>query len=329
MAERDPIERLNDALELRELDGQAAPDRKTRELVALARRLRDMPREVFRTKLRGQLEEKAMAATTARAAIPLREGFHSLTPYVIVPGAAQFIEFVKQAFGAEEKLRVPTPDGSRIVHAEVKIGDSMIELSDGNEQYPPRPASIHLYLPDTDAAYQRALAAGATSLHTVEEMPYGERSGSVKDPFGNHWYIATHHGPSHIPEGLRTVNSYLHPEGADRLIEFLKQAFGAQEVYVYRDQTGGPIRHAQIRLGDTILEMGEARGQYGPMPTGLHFYVADVDAVYERALRAGAISISAPADQHYGERGAGVKDPAGNSWFLATPLPGLSSEKPA
>jgi uncharacterized glyoxalase superfamily protein PhnB len=207
------------------------------------------------------------------------------------------------------------------MHAEVKIGDSMIELSDGNEQYPPRPASIHLYLPDTDSAYQRALAAGATSLHPVEEMPYGERSGGVQDPFGNHWYIATHHGSSHIPEGLRTVNAYLHPVGADKLIDFLKQAFAAEEVGVYREEGVGPIKHATIRLGDTILEMSEAHGQYGPMPTGLHLYVPDVDAVYERALKAGATSISAPADQPYGERGAGVTDPAGNSWFLATPLP--------
>jgi PhnB protein len=321
MADRDPIERLNEALEAHALDGRAAPDREIRELVAVARRLRVMPREAFRARLRVQLKEKAMTSTTATAAIQLREGFHSITPYIIVPGAARFIEFVKQAFGAEEKLRVPTGDGSRIMHAEVRIGDSMIELSDGNEQYPARPASIHLYLPDTDSAYQRALAAGAASLHPVQEMPYGERSGSVKDPFGNHWYIATHHGASHIPEGLRTVNPYLHPVGADELIDFLKQAFEAEEVDVYREQAGGPIRHATIRLGDTILEMSEARGQYGPMPTGLHLYVPGVDAAYARALKAGATSISRPADQPYGERGAGVRDPAGNSWFLATPLP--------
>jgi uncharacterized glyoxalase superfamily protein PhnB len=320
MAERDPIEQLNDALERRAPESRPAPDRKIRELVYLARRLHGMPREVFRAALRDQLKEQAMAST-ATAAIQLREGFHSLTPYIIVPGAAQFIEFVKQAFGAEEKFRMPTPDGNRIMHAEVKIGDSMIEVSDGSEQYPARPASIHLYLADTDSAYQRALAAGATSLHGVEEMPYGERSGSVRDPFGNHWYIATHHGSSHIPEGLRTVNSFLHPVGAGELIDFLKRAFEAEEVGVYREEAGGPIKHATIRLGDTILEMSEAHGQYGPMPTALHFYVPDVDAVYERALKAGATSLGAPADRPYGERGAGVTDPAGNSWFLATPLP--------
>lgn len=320
MPERDPIERLNEALEGLSIQDESALDRQIRVLVAIARRLRTMPRETFRQKLRDRLEEKAMTVSTETTTTPVREGFHSLTPYIIVRSASQFIEFAKDVFGAEEKLRVLTQDGSRIMHAELKLGDSMIELSDGNEQYPPRPAAIHLYVPETDSVYQRALKAGAASLHPVEEMPYGERSGGVKDPFGNHWYIATYHGPSHIPEGLRTVNSYLHAVGADKLIGFLKQAFGGEELEVYRPDVGGPVVHAKVRLGDTILEMGEARGQYEPMPTGLHFYVADADAAYRRALEAGATSISAPADQPYGERSAGVKDPAGNSWFLATPL---------
>jgi uncharacterized glyoxalase superfamily protein PhnB len=320
MPERDPIERLNEALEGLPTWDKAEPEREIRELLAIAHRLRGMPRETFRAQLRAQLEEKAMMFSTPAKTVQLREGFHSLTPYLIVRGAAHFIDFVKEVFGAEEKLRVPTQEGNRIMHAELRIGDSMIELSDGNDRYPPRPAAIHLYVPEPDSVYRRALDTGATSLHSVEEMSYGERSGSVKDPFGNHWYIATHHGQSHIPEGLRTVNPYLHPVGADKLIEFLKQAFDAEEVDVYRAQVGGPVTHAKIRLGDTILEMGEAHGPYESMPIGLHFYVPDVDAVYARALEAGGTSISAPTDQPYGERGAGVQDPAGNSWFLATPL---------
>ena len=319
MAERDPIERLNEALERGALDDRVPLAADIRELLAVARRLRGMPREEFRQQLRLQLEEKAMTGTTTKETIQLREGFRSLTPYIIVQGAAQFIDFMKEVFGAEEKLRVPRPDGS-IMHAEVNIGDSMIELADGNEQYSPRPAAIHLYVPDTQRVYDRALAARATSLHPVEEMHYGELSGSVQDPFGNQWYIATYRGSNYIPEGLHTVNPSLLPVGADRLIAYLKEAFGAEEMDVFRRPEGGPIVHAKIRLGDTILEMGEAHGPYGPMPTGLHYYVADVDAVYERALKAGGTSISAPKDQSYGDRSAGVTDPAGNSWFLATPL---------
>ena len=319
MAERDPIERLNEALERGALDDSVPLAADIRELLAVARRLRGMPREEFRQQLRFQLEEKAMMRTAATETIQLREGFRSLTPYIIVQGAAQFIDFMREVFGAEERFRVPGPDGI-IMHAEVKIGDSMIELADGNDQYPPRPAAIHLYVPDARRVYDRAQAAGAISLHPVEEMHYGELSGSVQDPFGNQWYIATYHGANYTPEGLHTVNPCLLPVGADGLIAYLKEAFGAEEMEVFRRPEDGPIVHAKIRLGDTILEMGEAHGPFGPMPTGLHFYVPDVDAVYERALKAGGASISAPKDQPYGERGAGVTDPAGNSWFLATPL---------
>ena len=250
---------------------------------------------------------------------PIREGFPTLTPYFVVTDAVRFIDFLKAAFGAEEKFRAPGPDG-RIMHAEMKIGDSPVELGQGNEQFPSRPASIHLYVPDADAVYRQALAAGATSIHDVQKMPYGERSGSVKDPFGNNWYIATQDGPNHIPAGLRTVNSYLHPIGTDKLIEFLKQAFAAEEVEVYHEPDG-PIAHAKILIGNSILEMGEAHGQFQSMPMGIHMYVPNVDEVYRRALQAGATSIFPVTDQPYGERSGGVKDPAGNQWFIATMLP--------
>lgn len=313
MAERDKFELLNDALE-----GTAPPeDRQVRELLAIARKLRTLPREDFKTRLKAELKEKAMATTTIQ---PIREGLHTITPYIITTDASRFIDFLKQAFGGEEKLRVPLPNGS-IMHAEVKIGDSMIELSDGSERYPSRPAAIHIYLPDADAAYERALAAGATSLHAPVDQPYGDHEASVRDPFGNNWYIATHLGASYIPEGLRTVTPYLHLNGADRFIEFVKDAFGAEEVAVHRTGETGPIVHAKVRFGDSIVEMSEAHGQWQPLPTGLHMYVPDVDAVYERALRAGAESLSPPTDHPYGERGAGVVDPAGNKWFIATPLP--------
>lgn len=311
MSERDIAEQLNAAL-----DSDAPPgDTQIRELAALARRLHDLPREDFRAKLKSELKEKTMATT----AVSIREGFHSITPYLIVKGAAQFIDFVKQAFGAEEKLRVPLPDG-RLMHAEVRIGDSMIECGDGGQEYPPRPTALHMYVPDADAVYRKALAAGATSTHEPVDQPYGDHEAGVKDAFGNHWYIATHLGPRYIPEGLHTVTPYLHTRGTDQFIEFLKQAFGAEEMGVYRAPSGGPILHAKIRLGDSILEMSEAHGPHEPMPTGLHFYVPDVDAAYRRAVEAGATPQRPPADMPYGERGGTVLDPSGNYWFLATPV---------
>ncbi len=247
---------------------------------------------------------------------PIREGFHTLTPYLIVPGAAQLIEFVKQAFGATEVFRAKRPDGA-IMHGEVRINDSMIELADATAEHPPMPATIHLYVDDVDAVYERAVRAGAASMQGPVDQPYGDREAGVKDPLGNHWYIATHKGARPIPEGLRSVTPYLHPRGAAQMIEFLEHAFGAEAVL--RDTSpDGTIVHAKVRIGDSILEMGEAHGEYQPMPCVLHLYVNDTDALYARAVRAGATSIQEPADQPYGDHSAGVQDPFGNQWFIAT-----------
>ena len=118
------------------------------------------------------------------------DGFRAVTPYLHVQGAAQLIDFMKRAFDAEEVNRTTSDDGV-VQHAELQLGDSKLECSEGRDAYPAMPCAIHLYVSDTDACYRRALAAGAASLYAPEVMPYGERSAGVKDPFGNHWYIAT------------------------------------------------------------------------------------------------------------------------------------------
>ena len=124
-----------------------------------------------------------------------RPGFRSLTPYLLVNDASRLIEFLKSAFGAHEILRVPREDGS-VMHAELQIGDSMLELGQGdaseNAAWKPMLAAVHLYVPDTDATYRRALAAGAASTQEPHDTAYGDRAASVVDPCGNHWFIATH-----------------------------------------------------------------------------------------------------------------------------------------
>jgi uncharacterized glyoxalase superfamily protein PhnB len=120
-------------------------------------------------------------------AIP--EGFHSVTPYVLVEDGAKFIDFVQQAFGAELCERMENPDGS-VRHAQVKIGDSFVML--GKPQGEGMPASLYLYVPDCDAVYQRALAAGATSIMEPADQFYGDRGAGVTDPCGNLWWIGTH-----------------------------------------------------------------------------------------------------------------------------------------
>jgi PhnB protein len=121
---------------------------------------------------------------------PIPDGYHTVTPYLIVKGAAQLIDFLKAAFGAQETFRMPGPEG--IMHAEVRIGDSVVMMSDAMGEYGPMPTMIHLYVEDVDAAYKRALQAGATPVQELKDQFYGDRAGGVRDAFGNLWFIATH-----------------------------------------------------------------------------------------------------------------------------------------
>ena len=118
------------------------------------------------------------------------EGFHSVTPYLTVKGAAKLLDFLKQAFGAEELGRHLEPSG-RIAHASVRIGDSVVELSDGTEKWPPMSCALHVYVPDVDSTHKRAVQAGGTSMQEPTDQFYGERSSAVRDVCGNNWYIAT------------------------------------------------------------------------------------------------------------------------------------------
>jgi len=125
----------------------------------------------------------------------LRPGFRTLTPYLLVNDAERLIAFLQTAFGAHEVLRVPRPDGT-IMHAELQIGDSRLELAqadpDSAHFREPGTAGIHIYVPDTDATYHRALAASALSTTAPYDAPYGDRAANIVDPCGNHWFIATH-----------------------------------------------------------------------------------------------------------------------------------------
>ena len=123
---------------------------------------------------------------------PVPDGYHTVTPYLVVRGATRTIEFARKAFGAEMMEEpVKRPDGT-IMHAQFKIGDSIVMISDGNEQNPPTTTMLYLYVPNVDAVYQRAVAAGGTSLMEPMDQFYGDRSGGVKDPSGNQWFIGTH-----------------------------------------------------------------------------------------------------------------------------------------
>jgi PhnB protein len=113
------------------------------------------------------------------------------------------------------------------------------------------------------------------------------------------------------------VNVYMHPLRAEPVITFLKRAFGAREIAKYASPDG-VVHHAEVRVGDSVVEMGESHEKYPPMPTMFYMYVPDCDSVYRQALTAGASSISEPTDMPYGDRTASVKDVFRNTWYIAT-----------
>lgn len=121
---------------------------------------------------------------------PIPEGYHTVTPYIVVDDVDRLIDFLQAAFDAREKERIPTQAGPT-GHAEVVIGDSHVMMGRTGEEIPALPCMLYVYVPDTDATYARALAAGASSLQEPADMFYGDRNASVKDPTGNLWTIAT------------------------------------------------------------------------------------------------------------------------------------------
>jgi PhnB protein len=263
-------------------------------------------------------ESAAPSPTPAKSEVHyMRPGFTSITPYIVIKDAARFIEFLKSAFAGTERLRAPLPDGS-LMHAEVAVGNGIIETADGNDQYLVSPADIHLYVDDADVTYARAVKAGAKPIYEVADMPWGDRQGAVSDGFGNHWYIAKP-GWTPGPEGVRTIQPHLHLREAHKMIPFLESAFGAEPMGVHTSPEG-KVLHATMRIGNATLEIDEAHEEFQPKPCHLHLYVPDLDAVYAQAMKAGATSVEVPQDKPYGDRSAGVRDPFGNTWFIATYL---------
>ena len=248
--------------------------------------------------------------------VQFREGFRTVTPYIFLPEAEEMIAFVQKVFAGVETGRSAHESGA--LHAEVRIGDSMLMIGGGPAYKGPRkPMLLRVLVSDCDSVYQRALDAGAVSTLAITEN-YGERFGCVRDRFDNQWIISTQIGPAYS-EGLEhNLTTFIQVRGAARLIDFVKQAFGATEL-MRADGPEGQVRHSIIRMGDSIVAISDAHVE-SPSPMQLYLYVADVDAWYDRAVRAGAQPSYPPTDQAYGDRGAGVTDEWGNFWYMATPL---------
>lgn len=327
MSEQFLIDELNERIDAIIAGGEAIPfvadDQDLSELTSLGLELRNLPRESFKLNLKEALRRGTTMTTpgatsateTQEEPIHLRAGYHTVTPYLTVKRAEQLVDFVKDVFGGVEVFRTTGSAGG--LHAEVTIGDSKLMIG-GYDAVEEIPTALHVYVPDADAVYQRALDAGATSVEEPVDQFYGDREAGVKDPTGNVWWIATHKlglPGTYIPEGLRPVTPFLHPIGASGLIEFMKQAFAAEEIS--REQSAeGMIHHALVRIGDSMIEMGEAHGELAqPMPPAMFVTVENLEEAYARALSAGATSLQSPITQGYG-RTAWVKDAWDNIWYL-------------
>jgi PhnB protein len=250
---------------------------------------------------------------------PVPAGYHTVTPYLVVPDVDAVINLAKQAFGGEETFRVVGAAGG--YHCEVRVEDSILMIGGGGTgvawKGEPMLGAFHVYVRDCDAAYKRAIAAGAKSLTEPADQFYGERSAHVIDAAGNYWYIATCKSSGYKSEGAPAIQPYLHPLRVEPVMNFLKRAFGAEDLGRFTSPDG-VVHHMTIAIGDSHLEMGEAQGPYQPMKSMFYLYVQDVDSVYKRALAAGAKRMQEPADQPYGDRVGAVSDVFGNQWWIAT-----------
>ena len=317
MADQDVLHQLEQAIEslLKGATRPAAPDPAIAGLMNLAGELRHLPAEGFKERLKRDLERRALMPTATAAPVK----FRTVTPFIIHAQAPDLVDFIKTTFAAEELKRSNGgyPDG---FYSELRVGDTILMIAGGSSaKYGNLPSALHVFVDDCDAAYHRALAAGAkTMMGTAGEpadRPYGERSAFVQDSFGNYWYIATHLGPTPHTEGLGSVVPYLHPRSARATIDFLHRAFGAETLHVVEQQNH--VMHAAVRVGGAVVEMGEPADRAGIPLNGSFVFVEDVDAAYQRALDAGATTIRPPNNEPASLRSAIVRDPEGYFWWPA------------
>ena len=247
-------------------------------LMKIAGALRDMPDEEFKTRLGRKLLVDFQRRTPMTVSTEIESTaaefatIHAVTPFICVPDADKFIEFMKHTFGAEETSRHPHhPDG---FVAGVRIGDSDLLIMGGESlRGQESPAALHVYVKDCDAVYQRALEAGAltvgSGLGEPADRPYGERAAFISDPFSNYWFIATRRGPDYVGTGLKHVTPSLFTSKAGPLIDFLKRAFGAKVEGVHEE--GGRMVHAFVRIGEAMVEMAETQDE-GLRPFGFYLH---------------------------------------------------------
>src|SRR5579864_7648654 len=351
------IEQLNQAVEkmLARNDGKVSKaGAEIEPLVRIAAELRNLPSASFKARLQSELGGKKRMSTVAEpVAQPVGAGRMSASPRLAFRDPAKAIAFYQRSLGAKEVFRFQV--GDSIAHAELRIGDSAIDIAgewpEGGrfsaETLGYSPISMSIEVPDVDTFAEHAVAEGMTLVRAPKDQFYGHRDATLQDPFGYSWAVYTvkeemsveemhrrmkgmtegpeggkrpgSKGVDPVPHGFRMVTPYRVAEDGLALLEFAKNGLGAEEVMRAVMPNGV---HGEVRIGDTILMMGggvAGKKFAGKLqPGALHIYVEDADAVTEKALAAGATLIDELRDQEYGERSSTVKDPAGNYWYIAT-----------
>ena len=289
-------------------------DARNDALAAIEAALTGYPAPAFRERLRRSLERSIRMTTAVSTS--------AVIPYVMTQDIEPVIAFAKNVFGAREIVR--GTGGAGGVHCELAIGSSVVMMGGAvpGEPVKPRLLGLHVYVDDVDSVYRRAVDAGGTSLGEPADRPYGERSGFVADPAGNHWYIATRTAPTYFATEPRTVTPHLYvqrtPErGAPEFLDFVQAAFGATVDFRHATPEGF-VAHAVFRINGEAVELGEGRDAAFAAPAALVLHVNDADGVYQQALEAGARSLFAPSEQRFGGRMGGVADAWGNEWYITS-----------
>jgi PhnB protein len=274
----------------------------------------------------GDPEHSFTEDTMTKAKSPIPAGFRSLTQYLILDHAADFLKFIEGAFGASEKFLMRDDNGI-IRHAEAQLGESIIEFAEATGQWKATPAGLHYYVKNSDEVYAQALKAGGTSLYEPANRDYGDRDAGVRDPAGNFWFISTHTaGNGFKPVTLQDLNSYFSVKDSLRFLGFLEKAFRAEAIEKYKGKDGG-VMHAKVRIGDTVVELSEGRAPWGPRTVSHHYYVENCDEVFASGLANGCTELQPMADQFYGDRSGSLLDPWGNHWYIASHLEDLTPEE--
>ena len=229
--------RVNEIVDLVLARGDATSalhDPEVAPLARIAKELRHYATPDFKARLRAALQRRTTMTSTMTNET-LREGFTTVTPYIRV-GSEGLVAFLASAFGAVETFAAGGGGGG--MHREVRIGNSMVMIGEGSGaggMMPIAPMAFHVFVDDVDAAFARAVAAGAKAIGAPEDRHYGERAGFVTDPFGNHWYIATPLGPNSLATALRTVTPALFANSAGVTVRSaFASEFGPSGVAMYQ-----------------------------------------------------------------------------------------------